>query len=112
MRKLILALLLVLMASPAYARYVLVSWDAVAGATSYTLYWGAESGMETWTYSLDVELPDPLEYQLPINEETTYMVVTATDGTGEGPASNEYVFVSVTQTVSSTGISGAGFSLR
>ena len=82
----LLPLLILLIANPAHARYVKISWDAVEGATSYTMYWGPVSG---GNYKYHLNVGNVTTYQPAINEEVTYLVVSATDATGEGPKSKE-----------------------
>lgn len=89
MKRFLLILIMILSAATAYGRYVAVSWNPVAGATAYKLYWGPTSG---GPYPYTFNVGNVTSYQPAINEETTFMVVAAIDGTGEGPVSTETVF--------------------
>jgi hypothetical protein len=66
-----------------------VSWDNVAGATSYNLYYSQTPGV---TKSTGREIPNVTSPRVvtPLNNGTTYyFVVTAVNGAGESAESNE-----------------------
>ena len=66
-----------------------VSWDNVAGATSYNLYYSQTPGV---TKSTGIEIQNVTSPRVvtPLNNGTTYFfVVTAVNGTGESAESNE-----------------------
>ncbi len=67
---------------------VTVSWDSVAGATSYNIYYGTATGVtKASTPIVDVTSPNVITGL--VNGTTYFFVVTAVDGNGESAVSFE-----------------------
>ncbi|MFQ5597123.1 MAG: fibronectin type III domain-containing protein [Nitrospiria bacterium] len=82
---------------------VTISWDAVAGATSYNLYWNTTGGVTTADNQI-TGVTSPHIHTGLTNGTTYYYIVTAVTASGEGPPSAE---------VSATPVAtGASFNLH
>ena len=78
-----------------------VSWDAPADKgysggsegviSEYTVYWGTSTGVTTGSTDKATVQAPATSYEIPslTNGDTYYVIVTATTGAGEGPASTE-----------------------
>lgn len=71
----------------ASAGQVVVSWDAVAGATSYTLYWSNAPGVTETSGTAIANVTSPYTHASLVPGETYHYVVTASNLAGEGAAS-------------------------
>lgn len=69
------------------AKQVTVSWSAVAGATSYNLYWSLTSGLTTATGTKIAGATSPYVHTGLADGTAYYYVVTALNSAGEGAAS-------------------------
>jgi hypothetical protein len=91
---------------------VTVSWDSVADATSYNLYWKETGGVTTADNPI-TDVTSPYVHIDRTNNTTYYYIVTAVNATAEGPPSSEVsatpmaVGVIFTLEVQAYGISGA-----
>ncbi|MGD0623857.1 MAG: fibronectin type III domain-containing protein [Thermodesulfobacteriota bacterium] len=80
----------------------IVSWPAVAGATSYNIYYSTTAGQETTSNGTKVaNATSPKVINGLTNGTTYYFIVTAVDASGESSASSE---VSATPLASPSGI--------
>ena len=71
-------------------KQVTASWSAVAGATSYNLYWSTASGVTTVSGTKITGATSPY-VQTGLNAGTSYYyIVTALNAAGEGPASAQF----------------------
>ena len=80
---------------------LVVSWDAPADKgysggsegviSEYTVYWGTSTGVTTGSTDKATVQAPATSYEIPslTNGDTYYVIVTATTGAGEGPASTE-----------------------
>lgn len=68
-------------------RQVTVSWTAVAGATSYNLYWSDTSSVTTTNGTKMTGVPRPAIVTGLADSKTYYVIVTAVNSAGEGAAS-------------------------
>lgn len=68
---------------------VTLTWTAVAGATSYNLYWSTTTGVTPATGTQISGVSSPYVHTGLTNGTTYYYVVTASTGALEGPASAE-----------------------
>ncbi len=68
-------------------KQVTISWSVVSGATSYNLYWSTASGVTTATGTKITGATRPYVQTGLADNTSYYYVVTAVNGTGEGPAS-------------------------
>jgi len=66
---------------------VTISWNAVAGATSYNLYWATAPGVTPATGTQIAGVTSPFVHGALVNGTTYYYVVTAVNALGESPAS-------------------------
>ena len=78
---------------------VTISWNAVADATSYNIYWATSTGVTPATGTPIANATTPFVQTGLTNGTTYYYVVTAVNATGEGPPSTE---VSATPTTAAT----------
>lgn len=71
------------------ANQVTVSWNPVAGATSYNIYWSTSNGVSTVNGTKIENATSPYIHN-GLNPSTTYYyIVTAITNSGEGTASNQ-----------------------
>ncbi len=68
---------------------VIITWDAVAGATSYNIYWSNTSGVKKATGAKIGNVTSPYIHDNLINGTIYYYVITAVNSAGESPESNE-----------------------
>lgn len=68
---------------------VIIQWDPVPGATSYSLYISDTPGVNKTTGLQFVDVPNPCAVTLLTNDVQYYFVVTAVNSNGEGVESNE-----------------------
>lgn len=68
---------------------VTVAWSAVAGATSYNLYWATSPGVTKATGNPIAGVGSPYDHTGLANGTTCYYVVTSVRGGAEGPESIE-----------------------
>ena len=68
---------------------VSVTWTAVAGATSYNVYYGTSTGVTAATGTLVENVTSPADVSGLTNGTTYYFIVTAVNGGGESDASAE-----------------------
>lgn len=69
---------------------VAISWNNVAGATSYNIYWATVPGVTTATGTKIAGATSPYVQAALINGTTYYYIVTAVNAVGEGPASAQF----------------------
>jgi fibronectin type 3 domain-containing protein len=69
------------------AEAVLVGWDAVAGATSYHLYWSTVAGVTKANGTKVENVTAPYTHSQLTDGTAYFYVVTAVNGSGEGEAS-------------------------
>jgi fibronectin type 3 domain-containing protein len=66
-----------------------ITWSAVSGATSYTIYWGTAPGVTKSSLKLNsVSVNDAVHSNLD-SATTYYYAITASNGAGESPLSSE-----------------------
>jgi hypothetical protein len=68
---------------------ITVSWNSVAGATAYDIYWATSSGVTTVNGSLISNAPNPFTHQGLTNGTTYYYIVVARNNYGQSPISVE-----------------------
>ena len=68
---------------------VTVSWSAVAGATSYNIYWSTTSGVTTTTGTLIAGVTSPFVHTGRTASTPYFYIVTAVNGAGESSASGQ-----------------------
>ncbi len=68
---------------------VLVGWDAVAGATSYHLYWSTVAGVTKANGTKVENVTAPYTHADLTDGTAYYYVITAVNGSGEGEASTQ-----------------------
>ena len=66
-----------------------LDWDAVSGATSYTLYWATSNGISTSSSAIPSISTDNYTHSSLSNGSTYYYKVAAIDATGVGTLSSE-----------------------
>ena len=66
-----------------------LDWDAVSGATSYTLYWATSNGISTSSSAITSISTDNYTHSSLSNGSTYYYKVAAIDATGVGTLSSE-----------------------
>ena len=66
---------------------ITISWNAVAGATSYNIYWATSPGVTTTNGSKIPGVTSPYVQTALVNGTTYYYIVAAVNALGEGPAS-------------------------
>lgn len=66
-----------------------ITWDAVAGATSYNIYWSFTSGVTKATGTKLTGVTSPYTHSSLLFGELYYYVVVAENAVGEGPESAE-----------------------
>jgi len=82
--------LLLFLAPCALAEPLTLAWDAVPGATGYTIHYGTASRNYTATVDVDNTTPDPLSGLDPA--QVYYLAVTANNDAGESDFSNEVLY--------------------
>ncbi len=70
-------------------KQVTISWNGVAGATSYNLYWSTVSGVNKATGTKISNVTSPYTHTGRVNGTTYYYVVTAVNNYGESSESSE-----------------------
>jgi mono/diheme cytochrome c family protein len=83
-------------------KQVTLSWNLVAGATSYNLYWATASGVTIATGTKVAGVTSPFIQTGLVDSTAYFFIVTAVNGTGESIASAE-----ATATTAAAGIDGA-----
>ena len=76
-------------ATPSRSGAISVSWAAVSGATGYTIYFATSSGVTTASGTSIPNATAPYSHTGLANGTAYHYIVTATNGAGEGPASQE-----------------------
>jgi len=69
---------------------VVVSWNSVANATSYNVYWSAVSGVTKQTGTRIASVTSPYTVSALTNATPYYFVLTAQNAQGESPESTEF----------------------
>ena len=86
-----------------------LSWNAVSGADSYTVYWNTSGSVSTSDASIDAGTNTQMPQAGLTNGTTYYYRVTATNTAGEGALSSE---VSATPTAPATEVPGVPTGLQ
>ena len=68
---------------------VTLDWDAVSGASSYTVYWGTSTGISSSSTAITSISTDNYTHSSLTNDTTYYYKVVAVDSSGTGTLSSE-----------------------
>ena len=68
---------------------VTLDWDAVSGASSYTVYWGTSTGISSSSTAITSISTDNYTHSSLTNDTTYYYKVAAVDSSGTGTLSSE-----------------------
>ena len=89
---------------------ITLSWDAVAGATSYNIYWSTSPGVTTANGTGITAAANPYTQEALTNGTTYYYIVTSVNSVGESAPSSQVSAVPIVPTIAPpapTGVSAA-----
>jgi fibronectin type 3 domain-containing protein len=87
-----------------------VSWQPVAGATSYNLYWSTQSGVTTTTGTKITDVSSPYTHVGLTANTTYYYIVTAVTGSSESSPSSQASATALALPAAPTGTSATASS--